>query len=186
MVIICTTCFNVQTLCILPTQCIYMFRMILAVNCHYFPKQHQPLVLCNGDAVFSLWFTIWFFISYLNQSQSSTDRALAQAVSRRSAPRRSDSIPGQSVCRLKCTKWHCAQFRQRSLLLSWPEEPSITDSSEQLTETYLRRMDLTGLIGLPCAVLRVVIIQFCTAGWRGSRFPSWVLILPAMPLPHTL
>lgn len=104
MVIICTTCFNIQILCVLPTQCIYVFHMILAVNCCYFPKQHQPIVLCNGDAVFSLWCTIWFFISYLNRCHSSIDRALAQAVSRRSAPRRSGSVPGQSACRLEVHK----------------------------------------------------------------------------------
>lgn len=177
MVIICTTCFNIQTLCILPTHCIYVFHMTLAVNCNYFPKQHQPIVLCNGDAVFSLWCKIWFYISYLNQRQSSIDRALAEAVSGRSEPRRSGSFPGRSVCRLKCTQWHCAHFRQRSLLLSWPEKankawaPSATDIREQWTEMYLRRMDFTGLIRLPCQVLRAVTMQFCTTGWSVSRFP---------------
>ena len=120
------------------------------------------------------------FICYLNQRYSSIDRALAQAVSRRSAQRRSGSISGQSVCRLKCTKWQCAQFRQRSLLLSWPEEadkawePSVTDIREQCTEMYLRRMDFTGLIRLPCPVLQAVIMQFCTTDWSVSGFPSWV------------
>jgi hypothetical protein len=83
MVIICTSWFNIQTLCILPTQCIYVFHMNLAVNCHYFPK-HQPTVLCNGDAVFSLRCRNRILISYLNQRHSSNDRVLAQAVSRRS------------------------------------------------------------------------------------------------------
>jgi hypothetical protein len=37
---VCTTCYNIQKLCILPTQCIYVFRMILTINSDYFPKQH--------------------------------------------------------------------------------------------------------------------------------------------------
>jgi hypothetical protein len=27
----CTTCFNIRKLCILPTECIYVFRMVLTV-----------------------------------------------------------------------------------------------------------------------------------------------------------
>jgi len=87
---------------------------------------------------------------------------------------------------------HCAQSRQRSLLLSWPEEadkawePSVSDISVQWTETYLNRMDFTGLILLPCPVLRAVIMRLCTTGWSVSGLPLWVLVLPAVPLPHTL
>jgi hypothetical protein len=33
------TCFNILDLCILPTECIYKFRMILLVNRDNFPKQ---------------------------------------------------------------------------------------------------------------------------------------------------
>jgi len=188
MAIICTTFFNIQTLCILPTQCIYVFYMVLAVNCHYFPKQHQPIVLCDGDAVLSLWCAIWFLISYLNQRQSSIDRTLAQAFSRRSAPRRSGSTPGQSEClwsaqsgtvRRPANDPYCCPDQKK-------QTKPVTDIREQWTEMYLRRMDFTGLIRLPCPVLRAVIMQFCTTGWSVSWLPSWVLVLPAMPLPHTL
>jgi hypothetical protein len=36
----CTICFNVLKLCILPTQCICVLRMVLTINSDYFPKQH--------------------------------------------------------------------------------------------------------------------------------------------------
>jgi hypothetical protein len=32
--------FNILKLCILPTQCICVFRMVLTINIGYFPKQH--------------------------------------------------------------------------------------------------------------------------------------------------
>jgi hypothetical protein len=31
--------------------CIYFFRMILRLNSDYFPKQHQPVDLCNGEVL---------------------------------------------------------------------------------------------------------------------------------------
>jgi hypothetical protein len=37
---ICTARFNILKLRILPTQCIYVFRVILTINSDYFPKQH--------------------------------------------------------------------------------------------------------------------------------------------------
>jgi len=185
MVIICTTCFSIQTLCVLPTQFIYVFRLIQAVNCHYFPKQHQPIVVCKGDAVFSLWCAIWFFTSYLSQRLGSGGQSPVCTAEVRLHPR-PVGVP------LKCTKWHCAQFRQRSLLLSRTEAAhrawalSVTDIREQWTEMYVRRMDFTGFIRWPCPVLRPVTMQFCATGWSVSEFPSWALVLPAMPLPHTL
>jgi hypothetical protein len=39
VVTICATFYNIQKLCILPTQCIYVFRMVLTVNSDCFPKQ---------------------------------------------------------------------------------------------------------------------------------------------------
>jgi hypothetical protein len=36
----CTTRFNVVKLCILPTQCTCVFRMVLTINSDCFPKQH--------------------------------------------------------------------------------------------------------------------------------------------------
>jgi hypothetical protein len=40
MVTICSTCFNVRKLCILPIECICMFRTVLTINSVCFPKQH--------------------------------------------------------------------------------------------------------------------------------------------------
>jgi hypothetical protein len=34
------TCFNIETLCFLPTQCICVFRVVLTTNSDCFPKQH--------------------------------------------------------------------------------------------------------------------------------------------------
>jgi hypothetical protein len=47
----CTTCFNNQYLCILPTECIYGFHMILRVNRDDSPKQSYPIGLCNGEVL---------------------------------------------------------------------------------------------------------------------------------------
>jgi hypothetical protein len=38
VVSICTTRFNIIKLCILPTQCICVFRMVLTINSECFPK----------------------------------------------------------------------------------------------------------------------------------------------------
>jgi hypothetical protein len=48
--------------CILPTQCIYVFRMIPTINSDYFPKQHQPAGLCSGDVMCFPWGANWIFI----------------------------------------------------------------------------------------------------------------------------
>jgi hypothetical protein len=40
VVTICTTCYNTLKLCILPTQCICVFRVVLTINTDCFPKQH--------------------------------------------------------------------------------------------------------------------------------------------------
>jgi hypothetical protein len=37
---ICSTCCNTLKLCILPTQCVCVFRMVLTINSDCFPKQH--------------------------------------------------------------------------------------------------------------------------------------------------
>jgi len=41
MVTICTTRFNIQQFCVLPTQCIYVFYVDLRTNGDYFQKQHS-------------------------------------------------------------------------------------------------------------------------------------------------
>jgi hypothetical protein len=35
-----TTSFNILKLCILPTECIFVFRVVLTINSDCFPKQH--------------------------------------------------------------------------------------------------------------------------------------------------
>jgi hypothetical protein len=40
MIPIHANCFGIKELYVLPTQCIYVFRMILTINSYYFPKQH--------------------------------------------------------------------------------------------------------------------------------------------------
>jgi hypothetical protein len=49
VVTICTTRLNTPKLCILPTQCICVFRMVLTVNCDYFCMQSWPTGLPSGD-----------------------------------------------------------------------------------------------------------------------------------------
>jgi hypothetical protein len=39
-------------LCILPTHCICVFRMVLTINSDCFPKEHYPVGLCSGDVIF--------------------------------------------------------------------------------------------------------------------------------------
>jgi hypothetical protein len=43
VVTICTTLFDTSKLCILPTQCIWVSRMVLTINSDCFPKQHKRL-----------------------------------------------------------------------------------------------------------------------------------------------
>jgi hypothetical protein len=40
VVTICTTYYNTLKLCILTTECICVFRMVLTINRDCFPKQH--------------------------------------------------------------------------------------------------------------------------------------------------
>ena len=40
MVTICTTWFNNHKFHVLPTQCVYVFRLDLRTNSDYFPTQH--------------------------------------------------------------------------------------------------------------------------------------------------
>lgn len=51
MVFVCTTSFNVQKLCILPAECIYVFYMILTVSSDCFYKQNSLYDLCIGDVM---------------------------------------------------------------------------------------------------------------------------------------
>jgi hypothetical protein len=40
----------ISSICILRTQYVYVFRIILAIYRDYFPKHHSPVGLCYGDA----------------------------------------------------------------------------------------------------------------------------------------
>jgi hypothetical protein len=42
---------STEELCIVSTECIYVFRMILRLKNYYFPKQHEPMDVCDGDVV---------------------------------------------------------------------------------------------------------------------------------------
>lgn len=50
-VIICTIHFNVQLLCIIPAEGIYVFHLIHTVNSYNFSKQHQQSDHRNGDVL---------------------------------------------------------------------------------------------------------------------------------------
>ena len=45
--------FNIHTLHVLPTQCIYVFRVDLRTNSDYFPIQHSLTGFYNRDGVFT-------------------------------------------------------------------------------------------------------------------------------------
>jgi hypothetical protein len=53
VVIISTSRSHIQTFCILPTQCIYVFRMVLTINTDYFLQSVKWLV-SYGDALLSV------------------------------------------------------------------------------------------------------------------------------------
>jgi hypothetical protein len=52
LVTMCTTCFKIKILFILPTECMYMFYVVLTINSNCFPKQHSLFGPYNGEAVF--------------------------------------------------------------------------------------------------------------------------------------
>jgi hypothetical protein len=49
MITVHTTCYNIKTLRILPTERNYQFHMILLINSDYNPKQNHCIDFCNGD-----------------------------------------------------------------------------------------------------------------------------------------
>jgi hypothetical protein len=59
--------FNNWCICVLPTECIYGFHMILRVNSEYFLKQRQPVDLCNGEVWCFLCGTDWILKYYLDE-----------------------------------------------------------------------------------------------------------------------
>ena len=62
MVTIRTARFNIQQFYVLPTQCIYVFRVDLRTNSDYFPIQHWLTDFYNRDGVCLLRGTDWVFI----------------------------------------------------------------------------------------------------------------------------
>ena len=68
MVTICTTKFNIQKFYVLPTQCIYVFRVDLRANSDYFPIQHELVGFYNRDGTSLLRCTSWVFIYTADQS----------------------------------------------------------------------------------------------------------------------
>jgi hypothetical protein len=49
---VCTIIFDMLKLWILPTECIFVFRLVLAINGHCSPKQHCPVGPSSGDVAF--------------------------------------------------------------------------------------------------------------------------------------
>jgi hypothetical protein len=62
----CTTCLITLRLCTVPTECICVFRM-LTIKSDCFPKQHQPVGLRRGEAMFFLCDTNWISIYDLDE-----------------------------------------------------------------------------------------------------------------------
>jgi hypothetical protein len=54
VIITCIICFNVPKFRILPTECIFVFRINHAINNSYFPKQLSPVDLRSGDVIYFL------------------------------------------------------------------------------------------------------------------------------------
>jgi hypothetical protein len=53
----CTICFNILKLCILPTECICVFRVVLTINSDF----------CDREVMCFLWGTNWIYIQYLQE-----------------------------------------------------------------------------------------------------------------------
>jgi hypothetical protein len=70
MVTVCTASFNIQTPWILPTQCIYMFHMVLTINNDCFLKRHYLADHFRGEITCFLWGSIWIFMYYSGEIQS--------------------------------------------------------------------------------------------------------------------
>jgi hypothetical protein len=51
MVTICTTSFHILKPCILYTEYIYAFLVILTINSDYFLQHHYPVGLCTSDVM---------------------------------------------------------------------------------------------------------------------------------------
>jgi hypothetical protein len=67
----CTTCFIIQKLCILPTQFVYVFHMILTANSDYFSNSIHQLVFCYRGAVCLLRGRDWNFKYYFCELKAS-------------------------------------------------------------------------------------------------------------------
>jgi hypothetical protein len=58
--LLCITSCKFKTAFLLKS--VYVFCLILIINSNYFPKQHWPVDVCNGDRLCFLWVRNWIFI----------------------------------------------------------------------------------------------------------------------------
>jgi hypothetical protein len=58
--------------CILPTECICVFRMIATINSDYFLKQDLPIDCCCGDELYFPYGTDWIFKYYFDDLRLQT------------------------------------------------------------------------------------------------------------------
>jgi hypothetical protein len=61
--------YHIIKLCILPTECLYVFDIILPANSDCFRKEHQEAGLCTGDVMCLLWGKNWNCVYYLEEFQ---------------------------------------------------------------------------------------------------------------------
>jgi hypothetical protein len=62
-----TTCFNIQMVCILPTEFIYAFVMVFTINSDYVPKQNYLVILGSEDVMsFEFTFYLLFVINLVS------------------------------------------------------------------------------------------------------------------------
>lgn len=65
-----TACFNIWNLCMLPTQCIYAFSLILRIISDFVSKQSYPTGQYNIDGVCFLWSRIRIVELHLDERQA--------------------------------------------------------------------------------------------------------------------
>jgi hypothetical protein len=70
-----THCMYIITLCILPTQCIYLFRMVLTINSSCFRERRKVACLRNGDAIWRMPSSgMWRHVDLVNWTDVSEER----------------------------------------------------------------------------------------------------------------
>jgi hypothetical protein len=92
-----TNCFNIKRLCILPTQCIYVFRMLLGTNDNYIPNSTNWLVFMM-KMQYVLCETGTEFLYYLDKLQTSMGYFYILCISVRKPVRKNQ---------LRRARWGC-------------------------------------------------------------------------------